>query len=138
MRVLEIRYKHPEEVEATKRENEELMKKADIKIAISEMLKGPGLQRETPDLTAKITELTKTYEDRIAALEQEKKDKTERLLALESEKAELLEKFRVYESFDKALTAIVENKLTTYLPTSMPSPSGAVVGLQSVTTVAAA
>jgi len=123
------------EVEAIKRENEELRKKADIKIAISEMLKGPGPQRETPGLTAKLQELTKTYEDRIAALEQEKKDKTERVLALESEKAELLEKFKAYESFENALTAIVENKLATHLPASMPTPSTAVVGLQTVTTV---
>jgi len=123
------------EVEAFKRENEELRKKADIKIAISEMLKGPGQQREMPDLTAKITELTKTYEDRIAVLEREKKDKAERILAVESEKAELLEKFKAYETLDKALTAIIENKLATHLPASMPSSAGAVVGLQTVTTV---
>ena len=125
------------EVEATKRENEELRKKADIKIALSEMLKGPRLQRETPDLTAKLQELTKTYEDRIAALEQEKKDKTERIFTLESEKAELLEKFKAYEPLDKALSAIVETKLAARLPMSMPMPvpSTAVVGLQTVTTV---
>jgi len=113
----------------------ELEKKADIKIAVSEMLKGERPVRETPDLTAKITELTKTYEDRITALEQEKKDKTERILALESEKASLVEKFKVYEPLDKALSAIVEGKLATHLPLSMPTPSGAVVGLQNVTTV---
>lgn len=123
------------EVEATKRENEELRKKADIKIALSEMLKGSGAQRETPEITTKLQELTKTYEDRIAALEQEKKDKAERLLSLESEIAALQLKFKVYESFDKALSAIVEGKLAAYLPTSMPTPSGAVVELQGVTTV---
>jgi len=123
------------EVEATKRENEELRKKADIKIAISEMLKDSGPPHETPSLTAKITELTKTYEDRIATLEQEKKDKAERLLALESELSVLQEKFKAYESFDKALTTIIESKLATYVPTSMPAASGAVIELQTVTTV---
>jgi hypothetical protein len=123
------------EVEAIKRENEELRKKADIKIAVSEMLKGERLGKEAPDLTAKLQELTKAYEDRIATLEQEKKDKTERILALESEKVGLLKKFEVYEPLDKALTVLIENKLATHLPASMPSPSGAVVGLQTVTTV---
>lgn len=123
------------EVEAIKRENEELRKKADIKIAISEMLKAPRPQRETPDLTTKITELTKTYEDRVAALEQEKKDKTERILALESEIVALQEKFKAYEPLDKALSAIVETKLAAHLPINMPAPSTAVVGLQTVTTV---
>jgi len=124
-----------DEVAAAKRENEELRKKADIKIAISEMLKGERPARETTDLTAKLGELTKAYEDRIATLEQEKKDKTERLLALESEKAELLEKFKAYESLDKALTVIVEGKLAGHLPASMPTTPSSVVGLQSVTTV---
>src|SRR3990170_2201220 len=55
------------EVEATKRDNEDLRKKADIKIAISEMLKGERPARETPDLTVKLGELTKAYEDRIEA-----------------------------------------------------------------------
>jgi hypothetical protein len=121
------------EVEATKRENEELRKKADIKIAISEMLKGERTARDTPHLTAKLGELTKTYEDRIGVLEQEKKDKTERILAVESEKAELLEKFRAYESLDKALTTIIDSKLATHLPMNargLPSdvPSEVVVG----------
>ena len=123
------------EVEVAKRENEELRKKADIKIAVSEMLKGEGSAKETPSLTAKITELTKTYEDRIEVLEQEKKDKAERLVALESEKAGLLERFKAYESLDKALTVIVEGKLAGRLPASMPTASSSVVGLQSVTTV---
>lgn len=123
------------EVEATKRENEELRKKADIKIAISEILKGSGPHHETPDITVKLQELAKTYKDRIAGLEQEKKDKTEKFLALESEKAELQEKFKAYEPLDKALTTIVENILATCLPVSMPTPSSAVVGLQTVTTV---
>ena len=122
-------------VEEAKRENEELRKKADIKIAISEMLKGSGPHHETPDITVKLQELTKTYEDRIAGLEQEKKDKAEGFLALESEKAALQEKFKAYESFDKALTAIIENKLPTDLPTNLPTPSGDVVGLQTITTV---
>jgi len=123
------------EVETARRENEELRKKADIKIAISEMLNGERVGKETPGLTAKLQELTKSYEDRIAVLEQEKKDKTERILAVESEKAELLEKFKAYEHLDNALTTIIESKLATHPPTSMPLPSGAVVGLQTVTTV---
>jgi len=113
----------------------ELEKKVDIKIAVSEMLKGERPAKETPDLTAQLQELTKTYEDRIATLEQEKKDKTERILALESEKASYEEKFKVYEPLDKALSAIVEGKMATHIPASMPVPSGAVVGLQTVTTV---
>jgi len=123
------------EVEAAKRENEELRKKADIKIAISEMLKGERPARETPDLTAKLGELTKAYEDRIEALEQEKKDKAEKLIAVKSEMTLLREKFKAYEPLDKALSAIVEGKLATYLPSSLPASSSAVVGLQSVTTV---
>jgi len=94
----------------------ELEKKADIKIAVSEMLKGERTSKETPDLVAKITKLSKTYENRITTLEHEKKERTERILALESEKAELLEKFRAYESLDKALTTILESKLATHPP----------------------
>jgi hypothetical protein len=123
------------EVEATKHENEELRKKAEIKIALSEMLKGSGAQRETPEITTKLEELTKTYEDRIATLEQERKDKIERVLVLESEIAALQEKFKVYEPLDKALSAIVEGKMAAHQPVSMPATSGAVVELQTVMTV---
>jgi len=110
----------------------ELEKKADIKIAVSEMLRGERPAKETPDITAKIAELTKTYDDRIATLEQEKKDKTERILTLESEKAELQEKFKAYESLDMALATLIERKLVMHLPTntrSIPSdvPSEIVV-----------
>jgi len=111
----------------------ELEKKADIKIAVSEMLKGEKTTKETPNITAKITELTKTYENRITTLEHEKKDKIERILVLESEKAALQEKFKAYEPLDKALTTIIESKLATHPSMNvrnMPSdvPSEIVVG----------
>jgi len=123
------------DVVAKDEEIKELRKKADIKIAVSEMLKGPAQASESPDLKAKVEELSKVYEDRITALEEEKKAKTERILALEAEKAGLQEKFRAYESFDKALTAIIENKWPTQMPTNQPTDAATAVGLQRVVTV---
>jgi hypothetical protein len=116
------------ELEAKERDIKELQKKADIKIAISEMLKSPGQQGETPDLTAKLQELTKTYEEEL-------KTKSERIIALESDKTGLQEKFKVYESLDKALSTIIDSKLAVHMPASIPASSSAVVGLQAVTTV---
>jgi len=118
--------------EATKK-LEEAEEKAKIKLSVKEMFQRESTSKETPNLKAKIEELTKVYDDRIGSLEVDSKAKTDRILALESEKQILDGKLKAYESLDKALAQIISLHIAVSVPPSAMqggSPSEIIVSTE--------
>jgi len=100
------------DLEAKEKELQEWKKKAEIKIAVTELLQPSVQGPEPPDLKAKIEELTQTYEERISELEGQAKERTQRILQLEKEKAEINERLqdteKKLECFGALGTAFVD------------------------------